>query len=44
MGQKTKEMFAEAQEQVRDIVAEVDAERDLDPRASKGAAASGPSS
>jgi hypothetical protein len=35
MGQKTKEMFAEAQEQVHDIVAEVDAERDLNPRASK---------
>ena len=31
IGQKTKEMFAEAQEQVHDIVAEVDAERDLDP-------------
>jgi hypothetical protein len=28
MGQKTKEMFAEAQEQVHDIVAEVDAETD----------------
>jgi hypothetical protein len=26
MGQKTKEMVAEAQEQVHDIVAEVDAE------------------
>jgi hypothetical protein len=44
IGQKTKEMFAEAQEQVHDIVAEVDAERDLDPRASKSAAASGPNS
>jgi hypothetical protein len=42
MGQKTKEMFAEAQEQVHDIVAEVDAEKDLDPAASKRpAAASG---
>ena len=28
MGQKTKEMFAEAQEHVQDIVAEVDAEAD----------------
>jgi Protein of unknown function (DUF5132) len=28
MGQKTKEMFAEAQEHVHDIVAEVDAEAD----------------
>jgi hypothetical protein len=44
IGQKTREMFAEAQEQVHDIVAEVDAERDLDPRASKSAAASGPNS
>lgn len=44
MGQKTKEMMAEAQEQVHDIVAEVDAERDVDPAASKSAAASGPNS
>jgi hypothetical protein len=44
IGQKTKEMFAEAQKQVHDIVAEVDAERDLDPAAPKSAAASGPNS
>jgi hypothetical protein len=31
IGQKTREMVAEAQEQVQDIVAEVDAERDLGP-------------
>lgn len=41
MGQKTKEMFAEAQEQVHDIVAEVDAEKDLDPAGSKRPAAAG---
>jgi hypothetical protein len=34
--QKTREMLAEAQEQVQDIVAEVDAEKDLDPTPSKG--------
>ena len=44
IGQKTKEMFAEAQKQVHDIVAEVDAKRDLDPAAPKSAAASGPNS
>jgi len=42
IGQKTKEMVAEAQEQVHDIVAEVHAEGDAGP-ASK-AAAGGPSS
>jgi hypothetical protein len=41
MGQKTKEVFAEAQEQVHDIVAEVDAERDVNPSAAKGSAAAG---
>jgi Protein of unknown function (DUF5132) len=38
IGQKTREMMAEAQEQVHDIVAEVHAEGDLDPTASKAAA------
>ena len=38
LSQKTKEMMAEAQEQVHDIVAEVHAEGDLDPPASKTAA------
>jgi Protein of unknown function (DUF5132) len=33
--QKTREMIAEAQEQVQDIVAEVDAENDLAPATSK---------
>jgi Protein of unknown function (DUF5132) len=33
--EKTREMVAEAQEQVHDIVAEVDAERDVDPTAPK---------
>jgi hypothetical protein len=33
IGEKTREMVAEAQEQVHDIVAEVDAERDVDPTA-----------
>jgi len=36
IGQKTREMVAEAQEQVHDIVAEVRAESDVDPAASKG--------
>ena len=40
VGQKTREMVAEAQEQVHDIVAEVHAEGDLDP-AAKAAAAGG---
>jgi Protein of unknown function (DUF5132) len=40
LGQKTKEMVAEAQEQVHDIVAEVHAENDP-VTAAKGAAASG---
>jgi len=35
MGQKTREMVAEAQEQVHDIVAEVDAERNVDPTVTK---------
>jgi Protein of unknown function (DUF5132) len=42
IGQKSREMMAEAQEQVHDIVAEVHAEGDLDAAASKGAAASAP--
>jgi len=33
--EKTREMVAEAQEQVHDIVAEVDAERNVDPTATK---------
>ncbi len=40
LGHKTREMMAEAQEQVHDIVAEVHAEKDLEPMASKSAAAS----
>jgi len=36
IGEKTREMVAEAQEQVHDIVAEVDAERNVDPTATKG--------
>jgi hypothetical protein len=40
IGQKTKEMMAEAHEQVHDIVAEVHAEGDLVPEVTK--AASGP--
>lgn len=35
IGEKTREMVAEAEEQVHDIVAEVDAERDVDPTAPK---------
>jgi hypothetical protein len=35
MGHKTREMMAEAHEQVNDIVAEVHAESDLDPTVSK---------
>jgi Protein of unknown function (DUF5132) len=42
IGQKSREMMAEAQEQVHDIVAEVHAEGDLDAAASTGAAASAP--
>jgi Protein of unknown function (DUF5132) len=34
-GQKTREMMAEAKEQVQDIVAEVDAERDVSKPAAK---------
>ena len=41
IGQKTREMVAEAQEQVQDIVAEVDAENDLGPTASKVKPATG---
>jgi hypothetical protein len=41
IGQKTREMVAEAQEQVQDIVAEVDAEKDLGPAASKAKQATG---
>jgi hypothetical protein len=41
LGKKTKEMMAEAHEQVNDIVAEVHAEDDQDRTSSKGAAASG---
>ncbi len=40
VGQKTREMVAEAQEQVHDIVAEVHAEGDVD-QAAKAAAAAG---
>jgi hypothetical protein len=40
IGQKTKEMLAEAHEQVNDIVAEVHAEGDVNQRASKPTAAS----
>ena len=39
--QKTREILAEAQEQVRDIVAEVDAEKRLDPTPSKEKPATG---
>jgi len=39
IGQKSREMVAEAQEQVHDIVAEVHAESDAEPPASKAAAA-----
>jgi hypothetical protein len=39
IGQKSKEMMAEAQEQVHDIVAEVHAESDAEPPAPKTAAA-----
>jgi hypothetical protein len=35
IGEKTREMVAEAQEQGHDIVAEVDAERNVDPTATK---------
>ena len=35
VGHKTREMVAEAQEQVHDIVAEVHAEKDMEPAASK---------
>ena len=35
IGEKAREMVAEAQEQVHDIVAEVDAERNVDPTATK---------
>jgi Protein of unknown function (DUF5132) len=41
LSQKTKEMMAEAHEQVNDIVAEVHAEADQDRTSSKGAAAGG---
>ena len=39
IGQKTKEMLAEAHEQVNDIVAEVHAEGDVDQPASKATTA-----
>ena len=42
IGQKTKEMVAEAQEQVHDIVAEVHAEGDLDTTEQKSAVAGAP--
>ena len=35
IGQKTREVVAEAHEQIQDIVAEVDAEKDLGPTTSK---------
>jgi Protein of unknown function (DUF5132) len=41
LNKKTKEMMAEAHEQVNDIVAEVHAEADQDRTSSKGAAAGG---
>jgi hypothetical protein len=40
MGHKTREMMAEAQEQFHDIAAEVHAEKDLEPAATKAPAAS----
>jgi hypothetical protein len=40
MGHKTREMMAEAQEQFHDIAAEVHAEKDLEPAATKATAAS----
>jgi hypothetical protein len=43
VGRKTKEMMAEAQEQVHDIVAEVHAEKDAGATPSKAAAAGGTS-
>jgi len=39
VGHNTREMLAEAQEQFHDIAAEVHAESDVEPPASKGAAA-----
>jgi Protein of unknown function (DUF5132) len=39
LGHKTREMMAEAQEQFHDIAAEVHAEKDVEPVASKGPAA-----
>jgi hypothetical protein len=41
LGKKTKEMMADAHEQVNDIVAEVHAEPDQDRTSSKGAAVGG---
>ena len=41
ISQRTREIVAEAQEQVQDIVAEVDAERDLGPMTSKAKQATG---
>jgi hypothetical protein len=41
--QKTREMLAEAQEQIQDIVAEADAENNLGPTPSKGKPAAGSS-
>ena len=38
IGHKTREIMAEAQEQVRDMIAEVEAERNLNLKASKSAA------
>jgi hypothetical protein len=42
LGQKTKEMVAEAQEQVHDIVAEVHAEKDIAAAETKSAVAGAP--
>jgi hypothetical protein len=44
MGQMSRVLMAEAHEQVHHIVAEVHAEGDVDPAATKAAAASGPTS
>jgi hypothetical protein len=41
ISQRTREIVAEAQEQVQDIVAEVDAEKDLGPMTSKAKQATG---
>jgi hypothetical protein len=41
IGQKTREVVAEAHEQIQDIVAEVDAEKDLGSTTSKAKQATG---